>query len=163
MPLWKVRANATSFAHLGVPQKPGAIVELPRRIAAEFPHLLDECNAQGELLTTPTPPWAAALEGLPAHENVDVLEHERDTLVAQIDELRGIAEERTDASTTADAALAAAQASLRLLDQRITDEIAAARQLLDRRLKEEAAAAKKAEKKTAPEDGGKKDEAAAPK
>ncbi len=142
MPYWKVRAGAT-IASDGKMQPPGTVLELPRRLAQEFPHALDECNARGQILDAAPPAWAQALEGIPDHENVDILRGQRDSLVAQVNDLREIVERTAETATAAARELAAAQASLASLDQRITEEIAAAKALHDRRLQEEARGTKR--------------------
>lgn len=137
-PYWKVKPGAV-LAHEGRALRAGTVVELPRRIAVEVSHLVDECDAAGTVTPSPQPAWTQALETIQRHESVDVLRAERERLVALIGDLRGSAEEAQAESRVASERLSTAVHDLEALDLRITEEIDHAARVHQDRLAEESA------------------------
>src|SRR4051794_17569829 len=58
--------------HEGVVYAGGAIVEIPRHVGAELPHLVEEVDASGAVVAS-REPWEIALEQHRRHEHVGVL------------------------------------------------------------------------------------------
>jgi len=112
MPRYRVRQ---AFRHEGVELLPGTSVDLPRRLANELSHLVDEVDRTGKVLTGGTPAWTQALDGVREHEKASVLTDERVKAVAAVQRAQLLAEE-----TAADAKQAAAQY---LTAQAVVDDI----------------------------------------
>jgi hypothetical protein len=82
MPRFKIRDGAT-LSHHGAVLEGGSIVDLPRRVGAEFPHLVDEVDSSGALVV-PTPPWQDSLATAQPHEHVTLLEQGRAAVGAHL-------------------------------------------------------------------------------
>lgn len=111
MATFRVRPGQ-SLAHNGAVLEAGAVVELPRRLAIEVAHLVDEVDASGQLVTPA--PWQELLDQAQAHERPHVLESVRQRTRTALAE----AEERLTAQQTATAAV---QAEIDRIRQTLAD------------------------------------------
>lgn len=116
MPKYRVRAP---FRHEGVDLGVGVTVELSRRIAREFPHLVDEVDGAGRVLITGPPAWRQALEGVRDHEKASILAEQRVGLVTNVETAATLADEAATDAKQAAANHLTAQAALKDLDAAI--------------------------------------------
>lgn len=98
---YRVRAGQL-LPHQGEVFEAGAVVSLPRAVAAEVRHLVEPLDAAGNVIDPPSA-LQIALEQRPAHEHEGILQRRRAELEAHLVDLRDVAD-RTKA--TADAAAA---------------------------------------------------------
>ncbi len=104
MPRYRVRAGA-ELAHDGQVLPGGTDLELPRRVAVEIPHLVDEIDAAGGVVPVPPDGWKLALEDVQAHERGFVLEQQRQIAHAALADQRLLVDAAQRAAAEAQAEL----------------------------------------------------------
>lgn len=124
MPPFLVRAGA-QLAHQGRIYPAGAIVDLPRKIAAEIPHLVDEVDASGRVLDRPLPGWQISLETVRQHERVSILEMELAAATTQLQDAQSGADAADQAAEQAHAGVTLRQQLVTEITQALQQERAA--------------------------------------
>lgn len=131
MPKYRVR-QGQQLPHEGKVYEYPSLVTLPRRLAREFPHLVDEVDDAGKPLTSPREEWEIALETIRDHERISILELERQAAAARVADVADAADRARKIADEADQELATATAMVARIDVAIAEE--------QRRLAEEDAA-----------------------
>lgn len=121
MPQYRVRSGAR-LPHAGQIFEEGALVDLPRRIAGEVRHLVDEVDVDGKPLTTAREAWEIALEDVRQHERISVLQLERQTAQSRLDDVTLLVDDMERRAAEGRQAVSRATAELARIDAAIADE-----------------------------------------
>lgn len=120
MPFYRVR-RSQQLAHAGQTFTAGAVVELPRKLAVEVAHLVDEVDAEGRPVSAPSS-WEQSLETVREHERVSILEQQLDVETRRLEDRRREHETLVMTASQSQAELQAAERALAELTQALETE-----------------------------------------
>jgi hypothetical protein len=112
MPTYRVKVGAL-LPHAGTVYEAGAVVTLPRAVASELPHLVEEIDAAGQVVPARAA-WELEAERFRQHEQVGVLQRAKAEHQLKLVDAQAIAHRERQA---ADASAAAVQSLLDTIAQ----------------------------------------------
>jgi hypothetical protein len=115
MPTYRVKPNQL-LPHAGTVYEAGAVIELPRHVGADLPHLVEEVDAAGQAVP-PADPWTIEAEQYQRHERRQVLARAREAEVRRLEDAQAIADREEAGATAARRAVDSLRAGLQRIDE----------------------------------------------